>query len=353
MKNKSGERASGILLLNLGTPDDATPKAVGRYLNEFLMDKYVIDISSIARWILVKCIIVPIRKFKSAHAYAQVFTDEGSPLLSNTVKLFEKVKVHLAKASPARPVQVEMAMRYANPTIEKAFASFQKQGVKDILVAPLYPQYAESTSRSSEERCQELAGNYGLTLKFLKPFFDDHRFVEAFAKVVEDDLATQGGLASFDMLLMSFHGLPERHVKKTDSTGSHCLANKSCCDKMVAANQTCYRAHCYATARALAEKLGLSNDRYQVSFQSRLGRTPWIQPYTDEVFSELVKAGKKKIAVVCPSFVADCLETLEEVKLRGRESFIELGGEELVAIPCLNAHPQWVAGLSEILIEQI
>lgn len=323
-------KKTGVLLLNLGTPDAPEPEAVGRYLKEFLMDKWVIDIPAPLRWFLVNVLIVPKRKFASAEAYKKIWTHEGSPLLTNLKKLAEQVAPRLGGA----PVAV--GMRYGDPSIASAF---QKLKTCDrILVFPLYPQYAESSVRSSEEKCQAVAKEVGFSgeVQFVPPFFDEAGFIAAFAQLVQESQKS----FSADHLLMSFHGLPEHHVKRTDPTGQHCLANSSCCDKMVDANRLCYRAQSFATARALAKKLGITN--YSVSFQSRLGRRPWIKPYSDELYKSLPQNGVKRLLVVSPSFAADCLETLEEIEMRGREDFLAAGGEDFKMVPCLNFHPLWV-----------
>jgi protoporphyrin/coproporphyrin ferrochelatase len=235
---------------------------------------------------------------------------------------------------------VELAMRYAHPSLEEALGRLAQRGVEELTVLPLYPLNAASSTSSSLARVYELVGRKWevLPLTVLRPFFDDAGFLNAFAEVVRQTLAA--GVPDF--VLFSFHGLPERHIKKSDPSGGHCLSSHSCCDALTRVNRNCYRAQAHFVARALAERLGLAADCYGVSFQSRLGRTPWIKPFTDEVLPQLVRQGRRRVVVVCPSFVADCLETVEEIGIRGRQAFLDAGGEALLLAPSLNAHPLWV-----------
>lgn len=335
----------GLILLNLGTPDDPSPEAVGRYLREFLMDRYVIDIPWPLRWFLVNVLIVPKRKYASSHAYKTIWSDRGSPLLYHLNDLRDVVLPHLQSE-----FEIEIAMRYGNPTIEKALRSLQEKNVSEIVVFALYPQYAESTSRSSEECIQEMAQTLGLNLpiRFVPPFYQHPGFINNYAAKIER--AMQNFKA--DHVLMSFHGLPERHVKKTDrSGGQHCLRSADCCHIITDANRDCYRAQCFATARALADRLKIAKDNYTVSFQSRLGRAEWIKPYTDELLGSLANRGIKRLVVVCPAFVADCLETIEEIGIRAADDFKKAGGDHLLAIPCVNSDPAWAEGVAEIVRE--
>jgi ferrochelatase len=242
------------------------------------------------------------------------------------------------------------AMRYANPSVAKALAELKDAGVERTIVLPLYPQYSLAATESSIHHVREQAMRLapGMKLDFVPAFYADPGFLGAFTQVARE------ALAGFEHqhLLFSFHGLPERQIRKTDPSRTHCLQSQGCCDAMGEANRNCYRAQCYSTARELAKGLGLSSDRYTVCFQSRLGRTPWIRPYTDVVLEELAARGIKRLAVVCPAFVADCLETLEEIQIRARETFIGLGGEELRLVPSLNSSPAWVRAVADLARNQ-
>ncbi|MDQ3262045.1 MAG: ferrochelatase [Myxococcota bacterium] len=329
----SGPR--GLLLLNLGTPDAPNPPEVRRYLREFLMDPRVVDLNPVGRWLLVHLAILPTRPKQSAEAYRKVWTPEGSPLLVHSRALTEEV----AKRLEGEFV-VELGMRYGNPSIPSAIERLKQRGARSLTVFPLYPQNAASSSSSSFARIYEvLAQDWEvLPLRAVEPFHHDPGFLDAFAEVARPVIAAQDS----DHVLFSFHGLPERQIRKSDPTGGHCLSSPGCCDTLTAANRTCYRAQSYATARGVAQRLGLAPGGWSVSFQSRLGRTPWIQPFTDHVLPALAINGVRRLAVVCPSFVSDCLETLEEIAIRAREQFVKAGGESLALVPSLNAHPSWV-----------
>jgi protoporphyrin/coproporphyrin ferrochelatase len=328
----------GLLLLNLGTPDSPEPEAVGRYLREFLMDGRVVDIPWPIRWFLVNCIIVPRRKFASSELYKTIWGERGSPLLFHLEDFAAQVKRRLGDNR-----HVEIAMRYGNPSVAKALESFRQAGVDEVLVAPLYPQYAESTTLSSVEECNRVAKLVGLNarLEFLQPFFVHPSFIDPSAQKVKEVVDQN----KTEHVVFSFHGLPERHVRRTDrSNGQHCLVKADCCSEIVEANRDCYRAQCVATAKAIAIRSGLAPEEYTVCFQSRLGRAVWIGPSTEDTIVRLAKEGKKKIAVACPSFVSDCLETIEEIGGRGAELFHEYGGELLVRVDCLNSDAAWVDG---------
>lgn len=326
---------TGLLLINLGTPDEPTPPAVRRYLREFLSDPRVIDIHPVGRALLLHLVILPFRPKKSAHAYQSIWDKErGSPLLYHSRDLVRGVAAQLGEEW-----KVELGMRYGNPSIPDAIAALRAAAVDRIIVLPLFPQYASSSTGTALARVFELAGEAWNTpwLHVVPPFYDDADFIAAFAAV-----ARAADIAAADHVLLSFHGLPERQCKKSDTSGSHCLAKADCCDRIVPANRHCYRAQCFATARGLAEALALPPERYTVCFQSRLGRTPWIRPYTDELLDKLARDGVKKLAVMCPAFVADCLETVEEIGIRARQQFLAAGGQELTMIPSLNATTPWV-----------
>jgi ferrochelatase len=332
----------GYLLLNLGTPDAPTPAAVRRYLREFLSDPRVIDINPVGRKLLLELVILPFRPKKSAAAYAKVWGSDGSPLLTLSRALEVKVREAMGPGQ-----LVELGMRYGRPSIPEAIERLRQAGATRLVVAPLYPQYSSSATGSSLEAVfAELARRHVVTpVAVLPAFYEDPGFISAFAAVGAPVLAREKP----DHVLFSFHGLPERHVKASDHSGSHCLQSAGCCDAIGPANRDCYRAQCHATARALAVRLGLAPGSWSICFQSRLGRTPWIKPYTDVLLDELAKDGKKRLCVFCPAFVADCLETLEEIGIRAREQFVAAGGESLTLVPSLNASPAWVDALVALL----
>lgn len=332
---------TGVLVVNLGSPDAPEAGAVRRYLREFLSDPRVIDINPVGRWLLLNLIILPFRPRKSAEAYAKVWTPEGSPLLVFGRALVEGLRARL----PDMPIV--LAMRYGAPSITAGLDALRAEGCDRVVVFPLYPQYAASSTGSTLEAVYREAGTRwnAPALTVVPPYFDAPGFVGAFAAVGREALAE----GRPDHVLMSFHGLPERHMHKSDEAGNHCLAGPDCCAAMVDANRNCYRAQCFATARALAARLDLKPEHYTVCFQSRLGRTPWIRPYTDEVLVELAKRGVRSLSVFCPAFTADCLETLEEIGMRAVESFQQAGGERLQLVPSLNAHPAWVEAAADLV----
>ncbi len=332
----------GYLLINLGTPDSPHPEDVRTYLDEFLMDPEVIDIPYPIRWILVKLLILKDRPHQSSAQYKTIWTEDGSPLYFYTKALTEEVKKQLhAKA------EVEMAMRYGSPSIAKGVESLLRKHVTKIVVCPLYPQYSLAATKSSVIAVQNVMKRLRrqVPVESIKAFYGEEAYIEAVAQVSQRYLENE----PYDMAVFSFHGVPERQVKKTDKSGNYCLQAKDCSLSIVEANTDCYRAQCFYTARKVAQKLGIPENRYRVAFQSRLGRTPWIKPYSDELYQELPKQGIRKVVVLCPSFVADCLETLEEVSVRGEEEFQKHGGEKLTLIPSLNAEPEWVKAVVKIL----
>lgn len=331
----------GVLLINLGTPDHCNTKSVRRYLKEFLLDPRVIDIPAIFRWILVNLVILPFRSSKSAAAYQKIWLHSGSPLLVHGVELQQSVSHELGS-----DYHVELGMRYGNPSIESALDKLKD--CDNIFIIPLFPQYSSAANGSAIEKSLNiLAKKWNIpALTIVRDFYKDHGFISAYADIIKKTI----GEKKIDLVLFSYHGLPERHITK-----SECLA--SCdrlapCPKMNDDNIYCYRAQCYETTSLITDELNLSPEQYRVSFQSRLGRTPWIKPYTDLILPELIAQGIKNIAIVCPSFVADCLETLEEINIRAREQWKMLGGEEFTFIPCLNDHPVWVKSLAKMIINE-
>ncbi len=333
----------GLLLINLGTPDAPHSGPVRRYLREFLGDGRVIDINPVGRKALLEFVILPTRPAKSAEAYQQIWTEEGSPLLVHSRALEERVRAALQGE-----LEVELAMRYGNPSIAAGLQALAGRGVTRVTVFPLYPQYAASTTASSlDEVLRVMRESWDLMpLTVVPAFYDDPLYLDAFRDVADEVIRSSRA----DHVLFSYHGVPERQIHKSDpgGPGAHCLQEASCCDAIGPHNHRCYRAQCYATTRALAHRLGLGQEGWSISFQSRLGRTPWIRPYTDEVLKELAGRGVKRLAVMVPSFVADCLETLEEIAMRGKEDFVAAGGEDLILVPSLNSHESWVRCVVEL-----
>ena len=331
----------GVLLVNLGTPDAPQTREVRRYLRQFLSDPRVLDIHPIGRAALLNLVILPRRPRKSAEAYRKIWTEDGSPLLTNGRLLAKGVQERLPQT------EVALAMRYGRPSIATGLAQLVDAGCDEIVVFPLFPQYASSSTGSAVEAVYHEAAKLWNTpfLRVVPPFYDDEAFIRSFAAVARPVLAD----LQPDHVLFSYHGLPERQVTKSDPTGAHCLSAPGCCDSITFANRQCYSAHCYATTRALVAALDLQDGSYSSSFQSRLGRTPWLTPHTDKVIPELARKGAKTMAVFSPSFVADCLETVEEIGMRARDDFLGAGGEELVLIPSLNAHEVWLEAAVEII----
>ena len=333
---------TGVLIINLGTPNGATTGEVRKFLREFLSDPNVIDINPVARRLLLYLYVLPFRPIRSARAYKKVWTRDGSPLLVHGRDLARELGSRLGKGIP-----VYLAMRYGNPSISTALKRLKEHGVDRIVILPLYPQFAASTITSTMDKVAQEARSLWAdpSVVQIPPFYSHPGFIRSMAAIGKPLL----GALDPDHILMSYHGLPERHIRKIDAKGMHCLANDSCCDRIQEVNRNCYRAHCFETSRLLARELGLAPGDYTVCFQSRMGRAPWIKPYTDRVVERLAKTGKKRVAVFCPAFVADCLETLEEIGIRGREQFVAAGGETLTLIPSLNTHPMWVETVTEML----
>lgn len=329
-----------MLVANLGTPSSPQTGDVRRYLREFLSDPRVLDIAALPRWLLVNAVIAVFRAPRSAAAYRKVWSERGSPLLANGHDLRDALSAELGPG-----FEVALGMRYAEPSLAHALDALLAHDLARIVFVPLFPQYASSSSGSALERLHALVGERWNVpaVSTLPEFFDEPGFIAALAEIAAKRLDAFRP----DHVLFSYHGLPERQVRKSDPTGRHCLASGGCCDAIFAANRHCYRAQCFATSRALASALHLPAGSHSTAFQSRLGRTPWITPHTDAVLPELARAGAKRLAVLCPSFVADCLETLEEIALRGAEQWRGLGGEALELVPCANAHPAFVRFLAQ------
>jgi len=324
----------GILLVNLGSPDSTAVSDVRRYLNEFLMDGRVIDTPWLLRRFIVGMILIN-RPKESAHAYEKIWLPEGSPLVATSRHVQQKLQARLT-------VPVELAMRYQNPSITSALQKLLAAQVDELLVIPLFPHYAMSSYESAAEQVRTVAARIAPAIKITVelPYYDRPDYIAALVASAKDYLA--GG---YDHLLFSFHGIPERHLRKSDPTGCHCLVKENCCAVSSPALATCYRAQCFRTVAAFVERAGVPKEKYSVSFQSRLGRDPWLKPYTDFELAAFPQRGIQKLLVMCPAFVSDCLETIEEINIRGRETFLAAGGKEFAQIPCLNEAPEWIAAL--------
>lgn len=329
-----------VLLVNLGSPDSCSVNDVKRYLREFLGDQRVIDRPPFPlNWFLVNCIIVPFRAPKSAHAYSAVWTPQGSPLVVTSRSVQTKLSLELGAETP-----VFLAMRYGNPSIASAVETMSSQGIGEVLLIPQYPQYAMSSWETvvvkTYQEFSRLAPN--IKLNCLSPFYRDSDYVETLYRTVEPYLGQP-----YDHLLFSFHGIPIRHLKKADTSRAHCTCVKNCCETVSPVQSTCYKAQCLATVRAFAARAGLGSERYSVSFQSRLAGEPWLAPYTDETLRLLPQQGKRRLLVITPAFVADCLETLEEIAIEGEKTFKQAGGEWFQAIPCLNDQKPYITFLAD------
>lgn len=331
----------GVLLVNLGSPDSPSVPDVRRYLREFLMDGRVLDMNPVSRFLLVNGVILVNRPKQSAHAYQSVWTREGSPLIVISRNVLTTLRKQVT-------VPVDLAMRYQNPSIPEAIVNLSRRGVDDLLLIPLFPHYAMSSFETAVERVKEVAGRLAPAMKIQvqPPCYNRPAYITALVASAKEHLAR-----GFDRLLFSFHGLPERHLRKSDPTGSHCLNTPNCCETPSPAHDTCYRAQCYKTVAAFVQQTGLAKEQYSVSFQSRLGRDPWLKPYTDHELTRFGEQGIKRLLVICPAFVSDCLETLEEIGIRGRQTFLDAGGREFALIPCLNEHPLWISALAEMIRE--
>ncbi|MBT8317439.1 MAG: ferrochelatase [Lutibacter sp.] len=323
----------GALLVNLGSPNSTSTKDVKNYLGEFLMDERVIDVPYLLRTFLVKGIILNTRPKKSAAAYKKIWWKEGSPLIVLSERLHKKVQEN-------SDIPVELAMRYGKPSIKSGIEKLAKQGVSEIFLIPLYPQFAMATTETIVVLANEIIKKEFPSIKLtdFPAFYNNTSYVEALSHSIKNELDK----IKPDHLLFSYHGVPERHIKKSDITKSHCKIDGSCCNTPSPAHEFCYRHQCYETTKLVAKHLNLEEGTYSTSFQSRLGRDPWLQPYTDKTIDTFAQNGTKNLAVVTPAFVSDCLETLEEIGMEAKESFIENGGEKFNTIPCLNDDENWV-----------
>ena len=331
----------GVLLVNLGSPDSPAVGDVRRYLREFLMDCRVLDTPWIIRFLVVHFLILPFRPKKSAAAYREVWLPDGSPLVVISKNVRKKLQARI-------DIPIELAMRYQNPPIGQAVDNLLEHCIDEILLIPLFPHYAMSSYESAVEKTRSVLRKKAPAVNIVvqTPYFDHQDYIQALAASARETLDR-----GYDHLLFSFHGLPERQLKKTDPSGSHCLATNDCCAGNHPSHNTCYRAQCFKTVEAFVSTTGIPPEKFSVAFQSRLGRDPWLKPYTDLELSRLAKQGIKRMLVICPAFVSDCLETLEEIGMRAKETFIEAGGESLELIPCMNEHPLWLKTLENMVAD--
>ena len=331
----------GILLINTGSPEAPDTVRTRAYLRQFLSDPRIIDIAPAARWALLNFIILPFRPRRSAHAYRQVWTDQGSPLLVHSASVREALREVLPHA------EIEIAMAYGRPSVPDTLRALLEKRVERIIVVPMFPQYASATVGSVLELVYSTCAKYRNVpaLAVVPPFYDDPGFLDAWAEVARPQLD------EFEPshILLSYHGLPERQIRKCDPSGTHCLQSETCCDRFQENNPDCYRAQCLATTRGIVKRLGYPEDDFTVSFQSRLGRDPWLSPATDAEVVRLAQQGIKRLAIISPAFVVDCLETLEEIGLRAKEDFLKSGGEAFELVASLNTHPAWISALSRMI----
>ena len=333
----------GYLLMNLGSPDSTSVSDVRRYLNEFLMDERVIDMPYLKRLLLVKGIITPFRAPKSAAAYKTIWTEKGSPLLVISHELRAAVEKELE-------APVELCMRYGNPGPKEALNKLRLRipGLKKVTALPLYPHYAMSSFETAVEHVKKAHKELGFdfSLSFVDAYYNDSTYIQALAESMKPYLNQP-----YDHILFSYHGIPARHLAKTDSYG-HCLGRPDCCTTPSPAHKTCYRHQCFETTRLVTTILGIPTDKFSISFQSRLGKG-WLEPFTDKRLEVMPSEGIRNLLILCPAFVSDCLETLEEIEERGKEIFMEAGGSSYQMIPCMNVHPAWVQTVKKLLKEAV
>ena len=330
-------KKKAVLILNLGSPDSPKTPDVRRYLRAFLSDPRVLDMNGLLRAFVLNAFILPFRPRKSAAAYASIWTEEGSPLTVTSRRVQALLQGQL-------DIPVHLAMRYGNPAAADVINQIAAGGVEELFLAPLYPHYAMSSYETAVVAAMEEISRRGPAIKttLLQPFYAEPWYIEALA-----DAAAPHLREDYDTIVFSYHGIPERHLRKTDPTHAYCLSSPDCCRRAHPAHATCYRHQCVRTMDLLMEKLRIPPEKAVLSFQSRLGNDPWLSPATDRTIERLGREGKKKVLVICPSFVADCLETLEEIAIGGREIFEKAGGGHLQLIPCLNENPRWIGALAE------
>lgn len=328
----------GVLLVNLGSPDSPTAKDVKPYLDEFLMDERVIDVNPVLRNIIVRGIILNTRPKRSAEAYSKIWWEEGSPLIVISQRFMAKVKEKI-------DLPVALGMRYGSMSIKEGLQELKEKGVDEVFLVPLYPHYAMSSYETVVVKAMEVQAEFfpGMQLTTLPAFYSNPDYIKILSKSIAE------GLMGFDYdhILFSYHGIPERHIKKSDPTKSHCKLDGKCCQTNSVAHHTCYKHQCLDTTELVKKELGLPEEKVSSSFQSRLGSDPWLQPFTDKEFERLPKEGIKKLAVITPAFVSDCLETLEEIAMEGKHQFQEAGGGDYIHISCLNDRDDWAELMAE------
>ena len=333
------ENKTGVLLINLGSPKELTKKSVKEYLRVFLSDDYVLDIPKILQQLILRLFILPFRTKNTLEAYELIWTPEGSPLILSTKSIAKKL-------SKKTGWDVDYAMRYEDPSIEKALVNFNSKGINKIIVISLYPHNAMATTITTEMETRIVANKISenFELIFTKPFFDNEIYINTLSNSIKPYIEK----SSFDKIIFSYHGIPKRQAKKTDETGEHCFSTGNCCEIESEGSKDCYRSHTRIASDLTAKKLGLSEDQWEVAYQSRLG-PGWLTPFTDRRLAELPEEGKENIAILCPSFISDCLETLEEIDIRGRKTFFDAGGRNMTYIPCLNDSEETVALLENLV----
>ncbi len=332
-----------VLLVNLGSPKELNKKSVRQYLKVFLSDDYVVDLPKFLQQLILKAFILPFRPKKTLHAYKQIWTEEGSPLIISTKKMAKKLK---SKTN----WKVEIAMRYEEPSIENAIRNLKNEGFEKLFVVPLYPHNAMATTLTTEIEVQRIVDNIfeNLELVFIKPFFNNKNYIDALKKSIQPFIEKE----KYDKLIFSYHGIPKRQARKTDLTGNHCFSSQDCCEIICPGSEDCYRAHTVQATNKVVEELGLKNEEWEIAYQSRIG-PGWLTPFTDKRLAEMPDQGIKSIAILCPSFISDCLETLEEIDIRGRDTFINAGGENMTYIPCLNESEDAIELLRSLIVESI
>ena len=337
----SESKKIGVLLLNTGSSAAPRTPETRVFLRQFLSDPRVMDIPVWKRWLVLNCFILPFRPKHTAEAYQAIWTERGSPLIAISEDFAEALQKRLPES------EIAVGMAYGEPSIHKAFAQLIEKNVCKIIAAPMFPQYASVTTGSVVSEVFRIAGEQWNVppLTTLAPYYNDTGYLDAWVEVAGPVLEE----FKPDHVVLSFHGLPERQVRKGDPSGTHCLASATCCDTETDANQMCYRRHCLTTARGLAERLALAPEAHTVAFQSRLGREPWLSPAADETIEDLAKQGVKRLAVMSPAFTADCLETLEEIGIQAKKSFLEHGGDAFALVPSLNTHPVWVDAFANLI----
>lgn len=346
----SQQQPIAVLLINLGTPDSPATSDVRRYLNQFLTDGRVIDIPWLPRQLLVRGIIAPFRAGNSAKSYRAIWTERGSPLKYHSLDFAQLLQQQLNERTAnqnGRSYVVELAMRYQSPSIESALAKLRAHQPQRYIVVPMFPQYASSSTGSAHEEVMRVVGTWQTVppISFINSYHNDEGFLDSFAQI-----GSTYQPHTYDHVLFSFHGLPQRHMKKADESGKHCVVTPNCCEIACPTNRFCYAHQCTITAHQLAERLQIPREKYTISYQSRLGNDPWMQPYTVRVLEDLAKnKGVKSILVFCPAFVADCLETIFEISTEYQEEFIAWGGERVQLVESLNTHPRWVQAVADMV----